>query len=104
MDSATIKRASLGRMARLGDLYDARSDAFCGMNLLKAQPPDSAVTTTDNNFTDLKYIQSESFSEKFSKLDVNAELSISVLAGLIQVNGSGGFLRDEKKSARIQRS
>ncbi|CAF2726861.1 unnamed protein product [Rotaria sp. Silwood2] len=95
---ATITRKALGRAAFLGDLYDARKEEFCGLSLLKSELPATIISNMDVPSTRLEYDFSDTFEEKFNKLDVQAQLKINVLAGLFKLEGSGKYLGDEKKS------
>lgn len=104
MENPTITRAALGRIASLGDIYDARKDDFIRIPIFKKKIPNEALTATDNHFADIVFIHSDTFTEKFSKLDVKAELQVSVLCGLLTLEGSGCYLSDEKTSARSVRS
>lgn len=104
MDKELISRAALGNIASLGHLYDARSDKFCGISIFNKNIPEDAVTITDSHFSDIHLVHSDNFSEKFHKLDVQAELQVSVLGGLFTLNGSGHYLNDQKKSARTVKS
>ncbi len=104
MENPTITRAALGRIASLGDIYDARKDDFVRIPIFKKKIPSDAVTSTDNHFADIVFIHSDTFSEKFSKLDVKAELQVSVLCGLLTLEGAGCYLSDEKTSARSVKS
>ena len=100
----TISRAALGRCAQLGDLYNARTDSFCGVSLFKKSIPAEAITVTDNHHVNMEFIFSDSISDKFNKLGVSAELKASFLGGLFTVGGHGKYLSDEKKSARSVKS
>ncbi|CAG2170282.1 unnamed protein product, partial [Oppiella nova] len=98
-------RTAIGQMASLGELYDARTDTFCAISALKIAPEKSgAVTIQDNPSIDLQYIHADTFSDKFDKLEIKADLKVSILAGLFQLEGSGRYLADTKKSARAVRS
>jgi hypothetical protein len=52
--------------------------------------------------TSVELVMSDSIQDKFHKLDIEAELQISLLAGLVKLSGSGAYLNEEKKSARAQ--
>lgn len=93
-------RPALGQVASLGDLYDARTDNFCHVSLFNKKIPESAITRTDNHFSDTHLIHSDTYSEKFSKWNVEAELRASVLSGLVTLKGSGRYLSEQKTSAR----
>ncbi|CAG2172750.1 unnamed protein product [Oppiella nova] len=104
-DKNTLIRIAIGQMASLGELYDARTDTFCAISALKIAPEKSgAVTIQDNPSIDLQYIHTDTFSDKFDKLEIKAGLKVSILAGLFQLEGSGRYLADTKKSARAVRS
>ncbi|KAJ6623035.1 Stonustoxin subunit beta, partial [Pseudolycoriella hygida] len=92
--------AAVGRAARMCELYDARTDQFLRISLLKNNAPDSVIHTTHNRQTDLKYLMLNTLEEKLTSLDIRAELKLSALAGLIQVSGSGKFVGDKKHGAR----
>jgi len=47
-DTGAITRQALGRAAFFGDLYDAKTDKFCG-RLFAATPEPSAIHTQDNH-------------------------------------------------------
>ena len=100
--SDTISRQSLGRIARLGDLYDARTDTLCGTTMFKQQlPPDSScISRTDNHSFDSSVIIASSLQEKLHKLDVKGELKLSVLCGAIELGGSGKYLSQKKTSLK----
>jgi hypothetical protein len=92
----TIERSALGRVARLGDLYDARSDQFQGTNIFKTRIPESCTRLTDNPSCNSIFVNEETFSEKFDKLGIAAELKLSFLSGMVAVEGSGKYLNEEK--------
>lgn len=82
LSSNMLKRPALGQIASLGTFYDARNDSFVhGLSLLRTAPPPAAVTTTDMHKTDIKFSKTDSYTEKFDRLGVRAELSASFLAG-----------------------
>ena len=94
----------MGRIAHLGGLYDARKNVFLTMSIFNEKVPNDAIDVLDNHFSDVQFSTSETYSEKFSHLEVNAELQVSVLAGLVTLSGSGKYLNDKTKSARTARS
>jgi len=100
----TIERSALGRIATLGDLYDARSDSFCGFTMFKAKIPDTLVTTTDNNSSKTDFVYDETLQEKSHKLNISAELSISIACLPITASGSAKFMQDQKSSTRSVRT
>ena len=92
----TIK--SLGRVASLRDLYDARNEIFLNYSLLKENLPTNCIDIQDQKTLNFKYDFSNTHETKFSNLDVNAELKISVLCGQVILEGSGKYLTDKKEN------
>ncbi|KAL4989590.1 hypothetical protein BDW68DRAFT_175730 [Aspergillus falconensis] len=92
----TLTRPALGQIAGIGDLYDARTDTFSTISLFTKPPPPSAVTLTENNSSDIKYVHTDSYKEKFSNFGISPQLSASVAAGLISVGGSGRYLTSRR--------
>ena len=99
----TIERSSLGRILSLGDLYDARKDAAAGVNIFNGPLPATIIESTDNANLQVGYEITDRISEKFRKLSVNAELQLSVLAGMVNLQGSAKYLKEEKQSAKAGR-
>jgi hypothetical protein len=100
----TFQRPALGQVAGLGSLYDARTDNFVSLSLLKGSIPESAISRTQNHNTQFDYSESDSFQEKFSKMDVNAELRASFLCGLVKVEGSGVYLNESRDTNRVMQA
>jgi hypothetical protein len=100
----TIERSSLGRILSLGDLYDARKDAYAGVNIFKVSSlPETSIKSTDYATSRVDYEITDRISEKFNKLSVNAELQLSVLAGMVDLQGSAKYLKEDKQSAKAGR-
>lgn len=99
-----IERAALGSTALLGSLYDARTDTFYGgFTVFKDDIPSSAKHTVDTPFSDVQYMLTDTYSDKFERLQVQAELQISILLGLAALTGSGNYLNNKKVSSRSVR-
>jgi len=102
LDTADIvTRQALGRIAKLGDFYDATSDKFCaGMSIFRQQlPPDSSdVSKIDKHFSAVEFAETSSLEEKFSKLNVAGDLQLSVIAGMCDAGVSATYLKQKKDS------
>jgi GTPase SAR1 family protein len=96
----TIRRKSLGRAALIGSLYNATRDTFCGTTILKAKIPSDSISRIEIPNNELSYEYEDSYKEKFKKLDVEAELKLSILARMFNLEGSGKYLNDVKDSSR----
>ncbi len=98
-DSPT-ERAALGRIARIGELYDARTDSFIGANIISQNLIENDISQIDNPSSKIEFETTNNLTNRFKQLDVNAELQLSVLANLVQLNGSGKYLKYDKTSSK----
>ncbi|RGB27696.1 hypothetical protein C1646_673797 [Rhizophagus diaphanus] len=96
----TITRKSLGRGALIGSLYNAANDTFCGTRIFKSNCPDDSIKKIKIPHTEILYEYENTYKEKLNKLDVGAELKLSVLTGLTPLEGSGKYLNDVKNSLK----
>ena len=104
-ESYSITRKAIGRSARLGSLYDSRNDNFIGVELYIDNIPTEVINPIDqcpNTNYDFNY--DETLKSKFNKLNVEGELKLSILMNLVNLEGSGRYLSDEKSSQRVFRS
>jgi len=93
-----IHRQALGRITKLGDLYDATTDNFCQVSVFRQPlPPDSpAICETDSLYSEIRFSNVNSMEEKFRELKVMGELQLSVLAGMCKhTEGYAEYLRQK---------
>nr|XP_054761934.1 uncharacterized protein LOC129268410 [Lytechinus pictus] len=102
MTGRSVTRASLGREAQLGDLYDIRTEKFLNESLFISKLEEEMVETMDIAETEIEMTISDSLEEKCKILDVEDELQLSVAVGMVELSGSGAFLGDERRSAKNQ--
>ena len=96
----SLQKQALGRVSHLGYLYDERSDSFLNFSLFNDKEINaSAIKTTNMPYTDISYLISASTSDKLHKLSVDAQLKLSVMCGLVTLNGSGKYLSDKKENS-----
>ncbi|POG58249.1 hypothetical protein GLOIN_2v1732398 [Rhizophagus irregularis DAOM 181602=DAOM 197198] len=95
-----LKRKSLGRAAFIGSLYNGTRDTFCGTTIFKTKIPNDSINGVDIPNSELLYEYDDLYKEKFDKLDVEAELKLSVLAGLFALEGSGKYLSDVEDGSK----
>ncbi|KAF5649194.1 P-loop containing protein [Fusarium sp. NRRL 52700] len=101
-----LSQLGRGPLATLGSLYDARSEEVLMRSILKTTtlPPESVVSS-DGPGLKYKHTTTDSLEEKFSNLDISAELGVSILCGML---GGGGlcveYLSKKKMSARIRQA
>ena len=90
----------MGSIGRLGDLYDAKTDKFCGISVFREHllPDSSAVSCTDNHYSKISVTVTNSLKEKLNVLNIEGDLKLSILAGLVNLHGSGKYLNEKKTS------
>ena len=71
-------------------------------SLFDTQVDEKSVGQLELGDTSVELVMSDSIQDKFHKLDIEAELQISLLSGLVKLSGSGAYLNEDKKSARTQ--
>ncbi|XP_057379369.1 LOW QUALITY PROTEIN: neoverrucotoxin subunit alpha-like [Daphnia carinata] len=93
---------ALGRNFELGGLYDSRNDQLLpGFSLWDRSELEARyLNVICQNRTSFVLIASDKLSEKLQKLKVNGALQLSILYGLIKLNGSASFLNEKKKTHR----
>lgn len=96
MAGPELVRPALGQTAKLGALYDARTDTFVSQphfdSLFKHAPPTDSVPIRLCRFTDIRTVEVRTFKDKCTQLGVDVELGASILAGLVRVDGCAQYL------------
>ena len=93
------EKACLGRPFRLGMLYDCRRDSLVpGITLWKSETLNKALDQKSQETSDFEVIAEDSLNEKASQLDIDAGLKLSLLGGLVHVEGAAKFVNDHKSS------
>ena len=72
-----ITRQALGRIAKLGELYDAHTDSFCGVNLFGNDLPPNGIQLSDTPNSSYEQFFQDSIGDKFRQLDVEPELQVA---------------------------
>ncbi|CAG2165607.1 unnamed protein product [Oppiella nova] len=99
-NSGPIVVSAVGRVAQIGELYDSREDKFLAISLFNKKQPSSSIISTDNGESKMKVAMLNTYKEKFNTLDITAEIKLSMLTGLIKLEGSAKFFNDKKQSYR----
>ena len=89
----------LGRDVNLGDFYNAKDNSFYkGINLWGYGKVEQVKYRTNIPQTKTDFYAAKTAFSRLSHMDINAEIKLSFLGGLISVTGSAGFLRDSAQS------
>ncbi|CAF4435612.1 unnamed protein product [Rotaria sp. Silwood2] len=102
-NNEAIGRQAIGRHEFIGGLYDIRSDRFDGRNLFNRELPPSYISTTDCAYTTYIVDENESQRDTLNKLNIDAAMKVSLMAGLLNVEGSGKYLNQTKTDSRTVR-
>ena len=94
-----ITRRALGRSGQLGDLYNARVDDFLTENIFGNALPKSVVRAEDCRDVTFKFDRLNNYSSTFSNLEIEAELKLNILSGILKVEGHGRYMSNISKSA-----
>ena len=94
-------RPALGQLASLGSLYDARTDSFLAFSLFHKELPASCIKKSEMHSTTIKFAQTDTYQEKFNLLHIPGNLQASFLAGLIEVGGSGLYLKERRQTNQV---
>ena len=99
-----LQKAGIGRPLAPGMLYDCRSDK-CLPNLFLWKPESIAGATTRMSHVSQKVgeIFEDRFVPKASCLEIDSELQLSILAGLVDAKGAAKHLTDYKSSMNQSR-
>ncbi|XP_041830297.1 stonustoxin subunit alpha-like isoform X2 [Melanotaenia boesemani] len=104
MDSDNMLLSALGRPFTLGMFYDARRDQLIpGVTLWDRQTIEKNTVQTSKRTSTFEISASDSTESKSSLLNIEASLKASFLGGLVEVEGSANYLKDQKKFANQSR-
>lgn len=93
----------LGRPFQLGMLYDCRNDKLIpGVTLWGSKTLRKKVSIPQPS-SDFEVIAEDTLDQKALQLDIHAELKLSLLLGMVQVEGAAKFLTDRKTSTNQAR-
>ncbi len=74
---------------RIGDLWDCRESVPLNRNLLSGELNDLTISPMNLKKTHLHHLKNT--EDKLDKIDVNGEIKLELLAGLINAGASAGF-------------
>ena len=101
MSNTITQRTGLGQVATIGTLYDARRDGFLQRSLFTSPLPADGIVTGDIPKSSIHVNHVDTYKQKFEELGVSAELGASILAGVVEVGGSGHYLTEERDSDEV---
>ena len=99
----SLKIKAMGRPLFLGTLYDRRTDKVVPGKTLWSADKLKKRTVKPQPSTNFEITAGQGINERANLLDINAQLKLSFLGGLVSVEGSAGFLMDKKTSNKVAR-
>ncbi|KAH8585939.1 hypothetical protein B0O99DRAFT_474606, partial [Bisporella sp. PMI_857] len=86
---------ALGQLVSIGTFFNEQTDSFLPLSLLQQQHPPDVISKSDVALEDkfkvnLSFI--DTYEEKFNLLGIGADLSGSILAGLVNSGAAGRYL------------
>ena len=95
---------ALGRPFDLGMLYDRRSEKLIvGKTLWSPDHLGQAVKTITKPYTNSEVLAEDTIDDKTSALNIEANIKLSFLGGLVNVQGAAKYLDDRKTSSHHSR-
>lgn len=102
--SAQLKIPCLGRPFNLGMLYDCHhAKLIPGKTLWDSLVLKSALQTSAQPSSDFEIITEDSLHKKCQSLDIEGDLKLSILGGILEVRGAAKFMNDQTSSQRQSR-
>ena len=93
---------ALGRSFTLGYLYDVRNDTIVNKSLWdKEDLKGDKVSIDPQPYSNFSVTISDTIEEKTSAMNIEANLKMSFLSGLIKVGGSAKYLETQNSSSRV---
>lgn len=101
-----ITRKTLGRCAQLGSLYDIASDQFISGSIFSGiLPTDSnAISREDTPHMDYTFDHENTYTSTLRKLNVEGELKVNILTGIVDASASNKVLRTVNKNHNVVQS
>ena len=103
MSSQKISPSAVGRIAKFGDLYNARKDEFLGTNAFKKPIEEGDTDEDEIGQLNLDYVETDSICEEFEKSGIDRELALSILCGVVNLDDSESYLNSTTSSKPSQK-
>ena len=93
---------ALGRSFTLGYLYDIRRDIIVNKSLWDIEDlKGNKVSVDPQPYSNFSVAISDTIEDKTSVMNIDANLKMSFLSGLIKVGGSAKYLETRNSSSRV---
>ncbi|CAG0901028.1 unnamed protein product [Cyprideis torosa] len=100
----SMEISALGRPFGLGMLYDCRSEKrIAGITLWSRRSLEENIVCLPQEYSNADVILEDTIKAKTEALNVSGELKLSLLAGMIDISGSGYYFKDSTSNSEVQR-
>lgn len=101
-----VTRKTLGRSAQLGSLYDIASDQFISGSIFSDILPanSNAISCEDTPHMDYTLDHENTYTSTLRKLNVEGELKVNILTGIVDASASNKVLRTVNKNHNVVQS
>ena len=94
-----VNSDALGRIVSLGTLYDARqNNIWNGFSMWSEQEIKDNIILQTQPYSKTRFFTERNFRDRAALFNLDAELKLSFLSGLIEVKGSAHYLRDSRET------
>ena len=95
---------ALGETFSVGDFYDARTGLIMsGLSLWNKDTLEEHVEETPTVYSNIKVFQEEKTVDKSYMLDIDADIKLKFLFGLVKVSGSAKLIREQSSYSDVAR-
>jgi len=92
---------ALGRNFKLGDFYDARKDLpLSGYSFWHEDVIKENTEMEHKYYSNTRFFAENEANDRIAHFSIDASLKLSFLGGLIEVDGSAHYLRDQKETEK----
>ncbi|RNA42114.1 neoverrucotoxin subunit beta-like [Brachionus plicatilis] len=97
----SLKLKFLGPSVQIGHLFDLRTNEVINISILNNNEKSTGIIKKiDINQTNYHYTSNDSYQERSKLLQINTDLKLEMLMGLIKGSSQSSYLNQTKKSAR----
>lgn len=95
---SSIIRTAFNESKSIGAVYDAITDNFVGPNIFTSSDLSPFISRIDGGLGNFFSFVEEKKSDKFKKLGIEANLSVSAMTGLLKISGNANYMTSSKST------
>merc|ERR1719232_1816381 len=100
--AVSLNIAALGRSFELGYLYNKKTDTLIDANLWNlTEFNENTVSHKSSVFSDWRVVSDDTIIDRVNNMDIDVNLKMSIMGGLIKIKGMAGYLENRKQNSRV---